>query len=120
MKQTYEKNIFFICNYYNFFSLSARATEIDISKQYSTPIGKHLRFLQEKSNRFKISDVIKTNKSYRPSKQDVISLGLGAKPVWVGFDVINSQDEKIARHVLIENSWLDKLDVYFVQKKHCC
>ena len=43
-----------------------------------------------------------------------LSLGIGAKPVWIRFDFTHVKDRVLSKHLSVHTSWLDKLDVYFL------
>ncbi|MBV1929968.1 MAG: sensor domain-containing diguanylate cyclase, partial [Gammaproteobacteria bacterium] len=43
-----------------------------------------------------------------------LSLGIGAKPVWVRFDFNNQKMSALSKRLSVHTSWLDKLDVYFL------
>ncbi|MBV1891688.1 MAG: GGDEF domain-containing protein, partial [Gammaproteobacteria bacterium] len=43
-----------------------------------------------------------------------LSLGIGAKPVWIRFDFSHAKNTDLSKRLSIHTSWLDKLDVYFL------
>ncbi|MBQ0719479.1 MAG: GGDEF domain-containing protein [Gammaproteobacteria bacterium] len=43
-----------------------------------------------------------------------LNLGIGARPVWLGFEFTNPIGTDLSKRLSIKNSWLDELDVYFV------
>ena len=43
-----------------------------------------------------------------------LSLGIGAKPMWIRFDFNNQKMAVSSKRLSIHTSWLDKLDVYFL------
>lgn len=45
----------------------------------------------------------------------ILTFGIGSKPVWIRLPVSNPTGARQSRRLLIENSWLDHLDVYFVK-----
>jgi len=97
-------------------SLSVRAEILDVSSNYQQPIGKSLYVMQEKHAALNIHTVLDdfNNKGFSDSAQKVISLGLGANPVWLAFHVKNSEENPVLRRIQIDCSWIDKIDVYFV------
>jgi len=45
-----------------------------------------------------------------------LSLGIGSNPVWVKFDFSNSESTALFKRLSIKISWLDRLDVYFLNE----
>ena len=43
-----------------------------------------------------------------------LSLGIGAKPVWIRFDFSHAKNTALSKRLSVHTSWLDKLDVYFL------
>ena len=43
-----------------------------------------------------------------------LSLGIGAKPVWIRFGFNNQKVADLSKRLSVHTSWLDKLDVYFL------
>lgn len=89
---------------------------VDVSKTYPDAIGKDLAILEESNSPLSIDQAIQAFQQHRfnQSDQPIISLGLGATPIWIAIEVINSTHIMARRRLSIENSWLDKLDVYFI------
>lgn len=54
---------------------------------------------------------------YAVASRPILSLGIGARPVWIRLAVSNPTSRPIGRRLQIENSWLDRLDVYFVKDR---
>lgn len=100
-------------------STTANAESIDLSKEYNEAIGKHLQLTQEENTQLGLNQAIKAfkNNQFTSSQHSIINLGLGSMPIWIAFDVINTENTVINRNLLLETSWIDKLDVYFVNDK---
>lgn len=47
-----------------------------------------------------------------PSDAAYLAFGIGARPVWLRFDVRNNDDTPIQRRLSIETSWLDHIELY--------
>ncbi|OIR06568.1 phytochrome-like protein cph2 [mine drainage metagenome] len=45
----------------------------------------------------------------------ILTFGINSNPVWIRLSVTNPSVDSLNRQLLIENSWLDHLDVYFVR-----
>ncbi len=43
-----------------------------------------------------------------------LSLGIGAKPVWIRFDFSHAGNTALPKRLSVHTSWLDKLEVYFL------
>ncbi|MDH5358339.1 MAG: sensor domain-containing diguanylate cyclase [Gammaproteobacteria bacterium] len=48
--------------------------------------------------------------------KSIASFGIGSRPVWLTFGVENNLDRPAPRRLAIENSWLDKADVYVIHE----
>ncbi len=44
----------------------------------------------------------------------VLSFGIGAKPKWLAAEIKNPRQQTVLRRFIIENSWLDKIDIYLL------
>lgn len=53
---------------------------------------------------------------FLPGDSEILSFGIGAKPVWIHFAVVNPAINAVQRRLYVENSWLDQLDIYFVNE----
>ncbi len=51
---------------------------------------------------------------FHPARGAVLNLGIGARPHWLRFELNNRHETAVLRSFLIENSWLDRLDLYLV------
>ena len=51
----------------------------------------------------------------RAVESSVPKFGIGSRPIWLRLAVNNASKEAVQKHLLVENTWLDKLDVYLVQ-----
>ena len=52
---------------------------------------------------------------FTQNTRSILTFGIGPKPVWVHLAASNSGQRPLNRLLLVENSWLDHLDVYFVK-----
>ncbi|MAY43444.1 MAG: hypothetical protein CMI05_14195 [Oceanospirillaceae bacterium] len=49
------------------------------------------------------------------SQSDILNFGLGSAPVWISFELHNAKATAL-RYLQIENSWLDKISVFFLHQ----
>lgn len=56
------------------------------------------------------------NGDFSKSPDSVLNFGIGAKPVWLAFRVRNHTHDYALRNLLLETSWLDKIDVYYLHE----
>lgn len=98
-------------------SLSARSEPIDVANDMHIAIGQHASFLEEGDTRLKLNEVIEAYATGKltASKDPVMGFAIGSRPVWVRFEVANNGSTSVAKRLSIETSWLDKIDVYFLQ-----
>lgn len=97
-------------------SSSAKAA-IQAAEEFPAAIGQYIQVFQPENRDFNVDDALRAFKSgsFAPSQSDVMNFGVGAKPVWLALQVVNAQHESVIRKLLVENAWLDKIDVFFFQ-----
>lgn len=49
---------------------------------------------------------------FTPSRQEILSFGLGARPVWLRLYVDNPQPQALSLQLQLGTTWLDRLEVY--------
>lgn len=49
---------------------------------------------------------------FTASEQTVPNFGIGAQPRWLTFQFNNTSEQKLNRRMVIENSWLDRINIY--------
>jgi len=85
------------------------------------PLGLYTQVLVEDGPALDINEAMAAAAAgrYGPARQAIPSFGLGARPVWLRLKVRNSAGAEVgrdsARRLVIENAWLDSVDVYYVQ-----
>lgn len=96
----------------------ASAKTIDVSKEYPEMIGQHFRIYRSEDIHANMDDALNAFKNgyFTQSGHSVINFGIGSKPVWLALQVINFGEFAVHRNLLFETSWLDKVDVYFLQR----
>lgn len=99
----------FIC------SLPAHADSVDARETTAHPIGKSIRYLPETNGPMALDEVVSAYAAGRFQQSDsaVLNFGIGADPVWVGFDVVNAGTDAVLRRLSLQVAWLDHVDVYF-------
>ncbi|MBS3954572.1 MAG: GGDEF domain-containing protein [Methylomicrobium sp.] len=95
---------------------------VPVSLLQSNPeqaLGESASFMKETGWPLSVSEAViaRRDGQFRISDSPVISFGIGTQPVWIHFPVNNSGNSLITRRLLIENPWLDKLDVYFLSRE---
>lgn len=96
-------------------SQQVRAELLDTSIDYQNTIGKFIHIFQSEDADLSLSGALTAyqNKQFSLSQNSVLNFGIGAKPVWLAFQVRNNRHDAILRNILFENSWLDKIDIYY-------
>lgn len=99
-------------------ALAAPITLTDIPPKQ--PLGLHATYMQEPAGPLRIEQVVerRARGDFVQGNGDILSYGIGARPVWIHLSVINQSPEIIERLLLVENAWLDQLDVYFIEQNH--
>ena len=101
-----------------FYGLSARAVPVDVANDNHQPIGKYAHVLIEKSSPLTLQDAISTfaDGKFSVSTVSFLSYGIGSKPVWLRFEVLNPKASPVPQRLSLKNSWIDKIDVYFLRQ----
>jgi len=100
-----------------FYSLSAQSEPFDIANVSRAPMGEYAHFLKETTTPLKLNNAIAAFSAgkFTRSKDAFLSFGIGSKAVWLRFEIINQDNLAVTRRLMIKNSWLDKIDVYFLR-----
>lgn len=79
-------------------------------------LGEHTSYYKETATPLSLADALIAHASgkFTPSDDPILSFGIGSQPVWIHLSVSNPTQSRLARRVLIENSWLDRVDIYFI------
>jgi len=82
-------------------------------------IGNNLAVLEETQQKLTLDEAIEVYQQghFFNIDKDVLSFGIGVSPRWLVVEVENPEEEKITRRIVIENSWLDKADIYILKDK---
>jgi diguanylate cyclase (GGDEF)-like protein len=82
----------------------------------SRALGEHALQLQESRAQLSLEQAMAEFAAGRfvVARSPILSFGIGARPVWIRLSVTNPTAGPISRRFVVENSWLDRLDVYFV------
>ena len=95
--------------------LSAQADPIALDRpQSAAVVGKQSFYLQENGTPLTLDGVRAAWQSgrFQPAGNSVLAFGIGAGPVWVRLELFNGGDQPATRRLVVENPWLDRLDVY--------
>ncbi|MDE2387917.1 MAG: GGDEF domain-containing protein [Betaproteobacteria bacterium] len=91
--------------------------DIDATAEYKETIGRYIQFYQPGDADLPMQDALLAyrNGQFTPSGNSILNFGIGAKPVWLAFTVRNDGNKAVRRNLLLETSWLDKVDIYFLR-----
>jgi len=90
---------------------------LDLSARDSRPLGRHIEYLQETGHPLDLSEAeqaLATGR-FQTSRHAILNFGIGAPPVWLALRVDNPTGHYLTRRLLIKNSWVDRIDIYFRQ-----
>ena len=78
-------------------------------------IGTYAGYLKEADGKLTPEEAVTAYHSgkFAASNSQILTFGIGSKPVWIHFSVSNSTSLALQRRFAIETAWLDKVDVYF-------
>lgn len=101
-----------------FWILSASAETINISQEYKEAIGQYIRVYQSEDTLLDLNGALEAfrNGHFSPSNHAIINLGINSKPIWLALQVKNPEHNTMHRNLSFETSWLDKIDIYFLQE----
>lgn len=80
-------------------------------------LGEYAAYLKETAAPFSLQEAIAAYATgkFISSSKPILTFGIGSRPVWVHLAISNTSNVQQDRRLLIENSWLDHVDVYFVR-----
>jgi len=102
-----------------FWILPVNAKTLDVATEYKDTIGQYIQVYQSGDGYLSMHDAIDAfrNGHFSLSDNPVINFGVDSKPVWLALQISNSGRITMHRNLLIENAWLDKIDVYYFQQE---
>lgn len=97
-------------------SLSLQAGQIDLNATPRGPIGQYAMVMHEQGERLTLAAAREAFAQGRfiPTEESSLSFGIGARPVWLRFELLNDTPLPESRRLSIETSWLDHLELYFL------
>ena len=92
------------------------ANTINTDNNYAA-IGEHVEYLIETDQPLSLQQVQSayTSGVFQQWHKPVLSFGIGSSPVWVRFNVSNNGSDKVQRLLVIENSWMDYIDIFILE-----
>ncbi|MBI1173645.1 MAG: diguanylate cyclase [Sideroxydans sp.] len=99
------------------YPLAAAAVIVLPGTALEQPLGKYAGYMQEADTPLTIEQAIAASAAnkFSAGTNTILTFGIGSRPVWIHLSVFNPGSELYVRRLRIENSWLDHLQVYFVQ-----
>ena len=94
------------------------AAPLSALADHESAIGRSTQFLQEQDGRLDLPAAIAAYRAGRfaPGTSPVLNFGIGAKPVWIHFEVDNPGSAPVRKRLSLETAWLDQVEVYFRQQ----
>lgn len=89
----------------------------DLAALPADPLGRWLDVLAEKKEHpLTIEEAQEQLRqgNFTQGKEEVLKFGIGAPPLWLHLAIDNDGRQPVGRRLQIENSWLDRIDVYIV------
>jgi len=93
----------------------AVAAPVPAASSPDSPLGRYASYFEEAGGRLDVAQAVTAyrNGLFVPGQNQVLTFGIGSRPVWIHFAVANATDRPLPRRLSIETAWLDRLDVYF-------
>ncbi len=97
------------------FGAPAVAAPLSVFADHGAAIGRSTEIFQETDGRLTLAEAAAAYRAGRfaPGDSPVLNFGIGAKPVWIRFAVVNPTSTPAPMRLSIETAWLDQVDVYF-------
>lgn len=95
---------------------AATTDTINTDNNYAA-IGEHVSYLIESEQALNLeqAQTAFTSGDFKPWHKPVVSFIIGSQPVWLRFNVINNSDKAVLRRLIVENSWLDFIDIFILK-----
>ncbi len=95
---------------------AALAGAADLASLPAEPLGRWFDVMAEKERPLTIEEAQGQLRQggFTQGKEEVLKFGIGAPPVWLHLAIENEKRQTVERRLQIENSWLDRIDVYVV------
>lgn len=92
------------------------APPITLPKFEQGMIGKQVTFFQEQDVKLSLEEAKERfqGQQIRTSSSDSVSLGIGVRPAWLKFSLVNNDLNDLSYRLAIETPWLDHIDTYLV------
>lgn len=99
-------------------SSSDASSPLSISKSAGM-IGEYISVLSETDQKLSLEQAKQAYQQGEFVRWDrpVLSFGIGVTPKWLVLDIENLSVNTISRRLIIENSWLDKADIYILHNE---
>jgi diguanylate cyclase (GGDEF)-like protein len=96
------------------FGIQVAAAPLSVLAEHGTAIGRATETYQETAGRLTLAEAALAYRAGRfaPGDSPVLNFGIGAKPVWIRFAVVNPASTPAPMRLSIETAWLDQVDVY--------
>lgn len=107
--------LFLICLCINVGVCSDNLKIISAERMYDS-IGSFATYYAETNQPLSLSEAIAIHQKgqFVPWGKPVISLGIGNQPHWISFTINNPTQAHLQRRLIIENSWIDLIDLYVI------
>lgn len=90
---------------------------VDLSAGMNGPIGAHVVYLQEGAAPLSLEEARQAYNAgrFQPVGRAMMSFGIDPNPVWLAVNVENPTAQALERRLLVEVSWIDRIDLYFLR-----
>lgn len=96
----------------------ASAAPLTTLSDHASAIGRSTFYLQETSGPLDLPAAMAAQRAGRftSGQSPVLNFGIGAKPVWIHFTVVNPGSAPVQKRLTIETAWLDSIEIHFVRQ----
>ena len=97
--------------------LAPAAAPLSLAVVHDGPIGAAVSYFQETGDRLVLEQAVAAHAADRfsPAAAPILNFGIGARPVWLHFSVVNDTGESLPRQLSVETTWLDRVEFYVRQ-----
>lgn len=87
---------------------------VPVDRTPDQPLGLYTSHFSEPGARLTLEQALAAHRrgEFAAGRSEVLTFGIGPRPVWIRLGVSNPSGQALSRRLLIETAWLDGIDVY--------
>jgi diguanylate cyclase (GGDEF)-like protein len=103
--------------FFSVFVFCSKVLALDLNELQAQPLGSYLQvFNSQQQLSPRQAYHLYQQRNFQPHHNKVVSQGIGEEVVWLGLTVESRSKNSLSKYLLVENSWLDKIEIYLFVK----